>query len=1451
MMTRRHSLVTRALALVLALVLIASNGAGLTLGAKAAETGNLFKLMSAWDCSHAELDKVLSDYADAINGLAEMNTTVSYDSMITAAKGQLRQGVLTVEPVGNWIPHSYLIGNTAELFNGNFTVEGLSDEVSSVNVVYVQDLGAEVSAQIKAVHDKVYGLADDAAVQKKTLNKLSTGDAFTGLANLGGSIIEELYLDVDNVTPEALGVNVEITADLDGDGEITEIEQAYFDEHKAEIQAEANKAAAEQVKADYKVVLGDLMDQLITPSHEYGNETDKWGAYLYRGKLLIYALLDKYNQNGLPFYYANKNAFITEMDQLADVLYTILGVNGENAETYKAAIEYILGGCGGAKEPYPSSVTYSRILKLADTMKQGAADLRAMPATVENSIVPGFEDIKGLTDALAACGAKERPGTEIVMVSAQLAIKDTSWVWVTVMVNGEPEPFRYATGHELTQGDVDAMIKAVAEKYAHYDVNTDAIQALVGTAMPEGFETEVACEAAPKDYTYEVKDAEGKVVYSIALKGNSTELVLPCAKNHKITYIIDGVETAIEEPLTIKGSIDELLAKVITFKNDEDLLLTKWKKLEADVNAALGRSDAFVLENDVLTANISLNELGAFADVILDSEDEIDTILLNGEPFMVNSSGQYYMFIQTMIDAMLEDPTFTSEKLIKLGKLKENEKGNLLNAEITIFDSPKTFVLNLTSVPSKMVTASKALSAIREYVTFDTNNGSGKLRFDVNPPEKVYEAYISAELFSGNLTNDTANDISNKVAMQFVKDYFDLLINSNADTETFTNTLKALGFNKDLTGAEEYYQLVKKVACKDNFFLPNDKGASFIVAGHGDDVKDIMAMFGFDLTKMTQGVDVILDNEEISVQADVELPEKKPSFNALVVDPYRLNDESKRSMLDAVNYTVDLTKTEFQGPAAIQLLGNVEGDLHFTDLTILDLNGYTIDGNVSVSGARLFIVDSSMDTDSGAAVTGTVTGTVTVLGGTYPNANVKGYLPDGYYLDGTTVKNAMYQIAGGKILVDPKIYLNEVDGYLPAAHYLAADLAIDLALNYFFAAGYDAEGQTLYAVKFEDLLTLLKTRDAGDAADQALACIDAAGISNFVNTVIADLLDFGALSNSVSTGAPVATYTFTVYPWAVTLRHDEVNDRLTFDIEPGTNSRSYTLSLAVKVPNGEIKNKLVKVLNALDAHVVDGDENTKVTVTLNQPKRDGKNLLVGGSGSAKFTLDFSQDQKYNEMLAGVIAYFNDEVKDVLVDEENFCIISLNNAMSKVTVGHFFTAVQGVIDNPNITFADITEKLGVTVPAAEAAKLEKLYGNFKTVCTKVINKFNLTTNATAPLSELANGTGEFTVNGSIGKHEADAYIKSFGLIATLDYANATLVVRLAPKCTEIWGDVDRSGNVDTNDAKLILQYNVDMRSEDELHMCVADLDGNGVVDTNDAKLILQYDVGMIEKFPVEQ
>ena len=65
-----------------------------------------------------------------------------------------------------------------------------------------------------------------------------------------------------------------------------------------------------------------------------------------------------------------------------------------------------------------------------------------------------------------------------------------------------------------------------------------------------------------------------------------------------------------------------------------------------------------------------------------------------------------------------------------------------------------------------------------------------------------------------------------------------------------------------------------------------------------------------------------------------------------------------------------------------------------------------------------------------------------------------------------------------------------------------------------------------------------------------------------------------------------------------------------------------------------------------------------------------------------------------------------------------------------------------------------------------------------------------------------------------------------------------------------GDVNGDGNIDTTDAKLVMQFDLGLVSEANLDVAAADVNGDGNIDTTDAKLIMQLDLGLLDKFPAE-
>ena len=78
----------------------------------------------------------------------------------------------------------------------------------------------------------------------------------------------------------------------------------------------------------------------------------------------------------------------------------------------------------------------------------------------------------------------------------------------------------------------------------------------------------------------------------------------------------------------------------------------------------------------------------------------------------------------------------------------------------------------------------------------------------------------------------------------------------------------------------------------------------------------------------------------------------------------------------------------------------------------------------------------------------------------------------------------------------------------------------------------------------------------------------------------------------------------------------------------------------------------------------------------------------------------------------------------------------------------------------------------------------------------------------------------------------------------------MLVEVTTQSNALLGDVNGDGKVDTTDAKLVMQYDLDLIDETGLELAAADVNGDGQVDTTDAKLIMQLDLGLINTFPAE-
>ena len=553
---------------------------------------------------------------------------------------------------------------------------------------------------------------------------------------------------------------------------------------------------------------------------------------------------------------------------------------------------------------------------------------------------------------------------------------------------------------------------------------------------------------------------------------------------------------------------------------------------------------------------------------------------------------------------------------------------------------------------------------------------------------------------------------------------------------------------------------------------------------------------------------------------------------------------------------------QLAGAAGIVLLDDVDGDLTFNAATVLDLNGKTINGNITANG-KLIIVDSTVYTANCGGVNGTVTGDAIIIAGKY-STDVSEHLMDGYVQNNGVVENVCYTIEnidGVATYVVNTSFYKDVEGYLPDVRALAVDMALDIATNCYGCASVTVEGNEIYdfgAVLGDVLGILASDSKIDDGINRVLDTINAPGITNVANMILADLCDFGAIEEALANNEPVAQYTVSIQPWTVEIEHVTDGDYMSAGI--GSNDAlEQTFTVAVKV-EGDLTDNLERLFGELD-NIAD----VSASVNLEQPEwaGDTNTLSVVGSGKFDADIDLSKDNRYITLITVFLANGNPEQADALVAALNADDMeTLKALLDNMTIQDVIDALKELSRNDN--YADVAKSLGVTVELDN--DVDHIYYVALAAAGKAIERFEESrfgylmdkVDLSRKFGMLdKDGDGVYVWTTDKWDSDGNGYITAEGDVtrrgATV-YAEASLHVAVSVKLFAedcLWGDANHDGNVDAMDATLVLQYSVDTLADGQF-FCTkrTDVNGDGNIDAMDATLILQHSVGTITKFPVE-
>ena len=1462
-MNHKHSFLTRCLAMLMALVLVLSNAnIGLTMRLQAAETGNLFELIAgSTTVGNKDLNAVLN-YADALQNVN--NEKVSYEEAPQAADATLITGVLTVNPVNGWVPYT-VNGEKVQLVDNKVEMN-VSGE--SARVVYKLDLNLDEIIADKL--DTVSLLAAEAQGQYAALldvlamNEDGSSDTMTALNVMTTSFLDDMAYAVECLTLAALGAD----ADLNKDGKIDA----------------ADSAELVNIQNQYLYIIGELQKLIVTPGSKYDTEVN--GRYPNRNKMAVRVLLSGYMDQGLAYFYKNADDMIAEFQKLSTQLNNMLTVTDSHA-----VMNTLIEEMG-----YGSRVQASHLGGIAERMANCVATLKQL-SMYKTEIDLTSSALVGLCDALLAVEDFTYESSDLCMYSKSLSVRDDSWRWIKVVL-GDTDKYvdvRMVRNSVVTEADVLAIIAQVQAEVPNYAVVTDSIEALLGKTMTEDLEITVALDA--KTYPVVVVDAEGNKVAEYKVSEKSNVIVIEVANGHEVTYLIDGVEYVKRASFSVELNIDKVAAAdpfTITLVKDFDYF--KYNLMGEDnensmvnkVAEALGREDALTFDvneetGEIEQMNLSLDfsEMQSFVEVLttmVSTNGDVQEVTLNGEPLVAigETSKAPELSMGVMLNAMLGNPSFmSSDNMIAMGEGSEDANTNMLADGSTMgigYEIPMNW--EIENVPAEMQTVAKGLSALSFMMTFRAEpavkvmsrmaqtEDVNKLVFSIDLPEKVYEAYLTALLASGYMDNDQVDELEYNVeiAMAFVTDYFNLLASNKIDVDVLTNTLKRMGIDKDISAAEEYLNMVNSVLGKFYADADQENAVEF--------TKENNRIFGslylteeevFQLMSMMYGMDPaakeFLKQETIRIPVAVELVNEAPEFDALVVEPTKVLADSNMAKLNTVNYTTDLASElkGMSGPIAVMLMDDIDGDLVFPSHAIIDLNGQTVKGDIKVNG-KVVIVDSCMITYGGGTVEGKVKATGgAILGGTY-GSNVSKFLRDGYVQENGSVHNAMFATknVNGAItyVLNPDFY-EQCEGYLPSVTAVAAEIAADVALNFYPAAAlvyHGDESNKVYGVEFETILDSYLGDGVDGAIDalieDAIAFIGVDGINELTNDIIDDLTNFKAMAVALDNETALASYKFSVHPIAVA----PVVENGAIDVSVVANySRGKTFEVAVAIDK-DANNKYLEAFKELVrdmAKVLTVDANVNLDPIVYEASKN--DLFVSGSASTDVVLDLTGNINYTKALAIMLAYGNPDDRDALMAARD-CVVELNAVIAEMTIEDVFSTLKAL--NRKTTIAEMADAVGYKYTKAEITELDCVYRVIMAGMGKVLEVLDVTGNNTKLSAYDKDGNAEYQY-GRTASGDAHLGVFSYDGTLTITAASVSVTLKLAPKCNAIIGDADWDGEVTTFDSALILEYKAYLCDESELHMCVSDVDADGEVTSFDAAMILEYKSKLIDRFPAEE
>lgn len=1095
------------------------------------------------------------------------------------------------------------------------------------------------------------------------------------------------------------------------------------------------------------------------------------------GNILLYSYLTAYKSakakgagEGLKYYYTANNAanIKNQLDILSEVFNALCPDDKNNAD--RKIFTSLLSGNG----------LDSYVEKL-DSIRSAIDDCKDISAV--NKYVDGNSASLGaLTTAIYNSIGKvsEYNGNNAVVLESSIicAAPDKSSVNVIINVlKSDGTIDSYLDTLTLSKGSFvenllldkfNALDKKLEINKKYYTVSgADSIP--TGNVEIDSITTDVIITYAPYSYTVSVPGTADQSFYY----DTDWTVTLPAPSNNSTKFIYTVAGEQIEvigesarytfNHLNMFNSDRHFTVTVEEVDLESEKFLTFIDLLNDAVGEAGGRFIPAKDENGniVIVFRVSSNissaiDSGVLANLPL-ALAMYDNVNLGGNLFwdgtavhlqaMTNMVADSKFSFDLFCDIIREDGTVINDAA--LGALEPmvapngNIGGRLMASSINLDGREMGFYVTLADTTSSAMLSKmrSAVEQVKNYVNIVCDEG--QFQFIITAPDAIYPYYLAQMLVSGNVDITDISALNLRESIRYEWGLIEgILSDDRLSVDTFENTFGVLGKEVDLDNFEGIFNNFKKA----NYYLENN-----IEVESYDEASDkYSGTFKIDLHGVFNRVDAKFGLGDVVMgmiyEADPEAERFEIDFSVKLAN---IIDKDYDAIVFDINGN-GITKKFYCSNDLANVLNNLgnygiviltsdtvlEKDVYIPQNAIIDLNGFTLQGNIS-AGGTVRIVDSRLGTEEAGTFDGNLgKGSFVITGGKF-TCDVTAYLNNGYYVnENGYIRNKIYSINknGNDIeLALSAAYLNETE--ILNFQTVLADIAVDIAMSSYNGSAIAIDGNYIYSFAAKDITSILGSGKA-PVVNSIIDILNTEGLSYVINSVFTDVTDFEKLASAINNNEALVEYELSIENWNIVSYIAEGN-YITFDSVP-SNKETGKFTVVIEGTT-EDKEELAQLCTDLSAIEVEA-----FNININDVSY-GNGFSVDFDGEVNVHVNLAKNRAYAALICAAAAYNSNNPirKDTYIaaleyylnDKGTNAIVAAIESMTAAEVISAFKSISYVSCDTMLNSIG----LGESDKVDGIARLFASYDNLVQIATRVINKLGISGNGARLVDRKVNNT----------------------------------------------------------------------------------------------------------------